>query len=88
VHTDHEALLGFKEAKNINRHLAQYVLEMEDYNIALKHHPGTQNKTADALSCHPDYDTGTGDNQGIIVLPAHMFIDAIEDHPPPDFFPQ
>jgi hypothetical protein len=56
---------------------------MEDYDITLKHCPGTQNKTADALSCHPDYDTGTGDNQGVMVLPAHMFINAIEDNPPP-----
>jgi hypothetical protein len=50
VHTDHEALLGFKEPKNINRCLARYVVELADYDLALKHKPGKENKIADALS--------------------------------------
>jgi hypothetical protein len=50
VHTNHEALLGFKEPKNINRCLARYVVELANYNIALKHIPGKENRIADALS--------------------------------------
>ena len=50
VHTDHEALLGFKEPKNINRRLAQYVVELADYDLVLKHKPEKENKIADALS--------------------------------------
>ena len=50
VHTDHEALLGFKEPKNINQQLAQYVVELADYDLTLKHKPGKENKIADALS--------------------------------------
>ena len=50
VHTDHEALLGFKEPKNINRWLARYVVELADYNLVLKHKLEKENKIADALS--------------------------------------
>jgi hypothetical protein len=50
MHMDHEALLGFKEPKNINQQLARYVVELADYDLALKHKPGKENKIADALS--------------------------------------
>jgi hypothetical protein len=83
VHTDHEALLGFKEPKNINRRLARYVVELANYNIALKHIPGKENRIPDALSRQPDYDTGKDDNKGVIVLPESMFIKATaQDNPP------
>ena len=35
MHTDHEALLGFKEPKNINRQLARYIIELADYDLIL-----------------------------------------------------
>jgi hypothetical protein len=83
VHTDHEALLGFKEPKNINRRLARYVVELANYNIVLKHIPGKENKIADALSRQPDYDTGKEDNKGVVVLPETMFIKATTQEDPP-----
>ena len=84
VHTDHEALLGFKEPKNINRRLAQYVVELADYNLALKHKPGKEKKITDALSRRPDYDIEENDNKGILVLPEAMFIKStmLKDLPP------
>ena len=36
--------------------------------------PGKANSRADVLSRHPDYNQGTRDNEGIIVLPQHVFV--------------
>ena len=85
MHTDHEALLGFKEPKNINQRMARYVVELADYDLALKHKPGKENKIADALSRRPDYDTREDDNKGVVVLPETMFIKSttLKDPPPP-----
>ena len=57
---------------------------MADYNLALKHKLGKENKIADALSQQPDYDTGENDNKGIVVLPEAMFIKStmLKDPPP------
>ena len=50
------------------------MVELADYDLALKHKPGKENKIADALSHRPDYDTGEDDNKGVVVLPETMFI--------------
>jgi hypothetical protein len=39
--------------------------------------PGTSNHTDLLLQC-PDYDTGSMDNKNIMVLPPHLFINAID----------
>ena len=59
-------------------------MELADYDLALKHKPGKENKIADALSRQPDYDTGEDDNKGIVVLPETMFIKSttLQDPPP------
>ena len=84
MHTDHEALLGFKEPKNINRQLARYVVELADYDLVLKHKPGKENKITNALSRQPDYNTGEDNNKGVVVLPETMFIKSttLKDPPP------
>ena len=60
------------------------MVELADYNLALKHKPGKENKITDALSRQPDYDTGENDNKGIVVLPETMFIKSttLKDTPP------
>ena len=60
------------------------MVELADYDLALKHKPGKENKITDALSCRPDYDTGDNDNKGVVVLPETMFIKAttLKDPPP------
>ena len=83
MHTDHEALLGFKKSKNINWWLAWYVVKLADYDLVLKHKPGKENKIADALSQWPDYDTGEDDNKGVVVLPETMFIKSTTLQDPP-----
>jgi hypothetical protein len=54
--------------------VAREVLELSEFNIELKHIPGTTNGQADALSRCPDYDQGEKDNEGITVLPEPLFI--------------
>ena len=46
---------------------------MQDYNFIIKHIPGENNKL-DALSRRPDYDQGTNNNNNVMVLPPHLFI--------------
>ena len=59
------------------------MVELADYNLALKHKPGKENKIADALSRRPDYNTGEDDNKGIVVLPETMFIKSMTLRDPP-----
>jgi Integrase zinc binding domain len=48
---------------------------MAKFDFELIYKPGTTNK-ANHLSCHPDYDNGSLDNQDITILPPHLFIHA------------
>ena len=77
VHTDHANLTYWRQPQKISRHIAQQVLELEEYNIKLQHVPGKNNGQADALSRRPDYDQGTSDNQNVIVLPDKLFVRAL-----------
>ena len=45
------------------------MVELADYDLALKHKPEKENKIADALSRRPDYDTEEDDNKGVVILP-------------------
>jgi hypothetical protein len=51
---------------------------MGDYNLQLVHKPGITNK-ADLLSRWPDFDQGKADNKEVLVLPPHLFVNAIEE---------
>ena len=44
-----------------------------EYDFTLVHLPGKKNGRADALSRHPDHDTGEEDNKQLIVLPEKVF---------------
>ena len=48
------------------------------FDIEIHHLPGRANGRADALSRQPDYDTGTCDNENIIVIPKHIMVQAME----------
>jgi hypothetical protein len=51
---------------------------MGDYNLQLVHKPGVTNK-ADLLSRCPDSDQGKADNEEVLVLPPHLFVNAAEE---------
>ena len=61
VFTDHKNLQYYCSPQKINRRLARYILTLGNYNIRLLHKPGASN-CADALSRHPDHDTGAHNN--------------------------
>ena len=44
-----------------------------EYDFTLVHLPGKRNGHTDALSRHPDHDTGEEDNKQLIVLPEKVF---------------
>jgi hypothetical protein len=77
VITDHLNLKYYQEARKINQCVARYIPCMGDYNLQLVHKLGVMNK-ADLLSRHPDYNQGKEDNGEVLVLPLHLFINAIE----------
>jgi hypothetical protein len=56
--------------------VARYILKLAEYDMKLVHKPGATNQ-ADALSRHPGYDDGSGDNKAVTVLPDHFFCHAI-----------
>jgi hypothetical protein len=76
VYSDHQNLLYWKEPHKISRRVAREVLRLSEYNIEIRHIKGKANGRADALSRRPNYDQGTNDNQGIIVLPEKVFAKA------------
>ena len=49
-----------------------------EFDIEIRHLPGHTNGRADALSRRPDYDTGTRDNENVIIIPEHIMIRAME----------
>jgi hypothetical protein len=74
VHTDHTNLQYWHQPHKISRRIAREVLELSKFDIELHHVPGKNNGWADALSRCPDYDQGEHDNENIVVLPEHIFI--------------
>ncbi len=81
IHTNHANLLYWKEPRKISRRIAREFQELQEYNFVLKHIVGTKNARADALLRQPDYDTGEDDNDNVVVLPSHVFINLASDEP-------
>ena len=73
VRTDHKNLRYWRDPQKISRRIAREVLELADYDIEIHHLQGKDNGRADALSRREDHDTGEHDNEGIVVLPDHLF---------------
>ena len=77
VYSDHQALEYFKAAHDLNRRLIRYAVELDEFNLVIKHRPGTASGKPDALSRRPDFDSGKDDNKDKILLPEKFFINAI-----------
>ena len=74
IHTDHANLQYWREPHKVPRRIAREMMELEEYNFKLVHIKGRENGRADALSRWPSYDQGEEDNQGVVVLPDHLFV--------------
>ena len=78
VFTDHKGLTKYRQLQKIGRRVAHYLPILEEYNMNIKHRAGAANKVADTLSRPPGTDKGSQDNQDVVVLPDHLFVNAIE----------
>jgi hypothetical protein len=78
VFTDHKVLTKYRQPQKIGRRVARYLPILEEYNMTIKHRAGAANKVADALSRPLGTDEGSQDNQDVVILPDHLFVNAIE----------
>jgi hypothetical protein len=70
---DHSNLKYYCHPQKISHRITCYLLKMAKFDFELVYKPGASNKV-DHLSCCPDYDDGSLDNQDVTVLPPHLFI--------------
>ena len=72
--TDHANLTHWKVTRKVNRQVARWFAEIQDYNLVIKHVPGKIHTAPDMLSRPPGADQGKQDNNDIILLPPSMFV--------------
>ena len=53
VFTDHNPLVFLQKMKNENQRLLRWSLQLQEFNIVIRHIPGSQNVIADCLSRNP-----------------------------------
>jgi Integrase zinc binding domain len=68
----------FKVPQTIGRRMAWWTLYLSEFNIKLVHIPGKKNIQADSLSRRPDLCPQGTDNEDVIVLPEHLFVNLID----------
>jgi hypothetical protein len=57
--------------------MAQWTLYLSEFDIKLVHIPGKKNIQADSLSRRPDLFPQGTDNEDVMVLPEHLFVNLI-----------
>jgi Integrase zinc binding domain len=57
--------------------MARWTLYLSEFNIKLVHIPGKKNIQADSLSQRPDLCPQGTDNEDVVVLPEHLFVNLI-----------
>ena len=72
--TDHANLTHWKVPRKVNRRVARWFRELQEYNLVIQHVPGKLHTAADMLSRPPTDDKGERDNNDLILLPEEMFI--------------
>ena len=72
--TDHTNLTHWKATRKVNRQVARWFTELQDYNLVIKHMPGKIHMAPDMLSRPPGVDHGKEDNTDIVLLPPSMFV--------------
>ena len=75
---DHQNLTYWKDPQKLSCQIARQRLDSMEFDIEICHLPGQANGRADTLSWQPDYNTGSWDNENIIVIPEHILIWAMK----------
>jgi hypothetical protein len=78
IWTDHKNLTYWSEPQKVGPYTATWQVELQQYNFKLCYKPGESNK-ADALSCHPNYNTGNPTNKHLIILPYDHFVSMLHE---------
>ena len=78
IWSDHQNLTYWKDPQKLSRRIARQRLDLMEFDIEIRHLPGQANGRADALSRRPDYNTGTHDNENIVIIPEHIMVRALE----------
>jgi hypothetical protein len=78
VLSDHDNLQHFKVPQTIGQRMAQWTLYLFEFDIKLVHIPGKKNIQADSLSWRPDFCPQAMDNEDVVVLPEHLFVNLID----------
>ena len=74
--TNHANLRHWKATRKVNRQVARWFAELQDYNLVIQHMPGKIHTAPNMLSRLPGADHGKEDNTNIVLLPLSMFITA------------
>src|SRR5712672_1239557 len=74
--TDHANLTFWKHPRKVNRRVARWFAELQDYDFEIKHVPGKTHTAADFLSRPFTGDKGEQDNEDVIVLPPKLFVNS------------
>src|SRR5712675_3006607 len=71
--TNHANLTFWKHPRKVNRRVARWFAELQDYDFEIKHAPGKTHTAADFLSRPFTNDRGEQDHEDVIVLPPRLF---------------
>jgi RNase H-like domain found in reverse transcriptase/Integrase zinc binding domain len=74
VLTDHANLTFWKAPRKVNRRVARWFSELQEYNLRIKHVPGKLHHAADLLSRPPQADHGETDNENVTLIDKELFI--------------
>ena len=74
VLTDHANLTFWKAPRKVNRRVARWFSELQEYNLQIKHVPGKLHHAADLLSRPPQADHGETDSENVTLLDKKLFI--------------